>query len=130
MNQLGGQDLSGIGFGIGIDRVIMACEAENSLQNLLPKLDLFIVPIGDAAKIYSVKLLSQLRKAGIAADISYGDRGLKGGMKAADKSDAKYALVIGDDEMKSDSGQLKLMSSGEVISSTLTPSAIAKAIGI
>lgn len=130
MNQLGGQDLSGIGFGIGIDRVIMACEAENSLQNLLPKLDLFIVPIGDTAKIYSVKLLSQLRKAGIAADISYGDRGLKGGMKAADKSDAKYALVIGDDEMKSDSGQLKLMSSGEVISSTLTPSAIAKAIGI
>lgn len=130
MNQLGGQDLSGIGFGIGIDRVIMACEAENSLQNLLPKLDLFIVPIGDAAKIYSVKLLSQLRKAGIAADISYGDRGLKGGMKAADKSDAKYALVIGDDELKSDSGQLKLMSSGEVISSTLTPSAIAKAIGI
>jgi len=130
MNQLGGQDLSGIGFGIGIDRVLLACEAENSLQNLLPKLDLFIVPIGDAAKDYSVKLLSQLRDAGLKVDLAYGDRGLKGGMKAADKSDARYALVIGDDEIKSGIGQLKLMSSGQSISSTLTPSAIAKAIGI
>jgi histidyl-tRNA synthetase len=130
MNQLGGQDLSGIGFGIGIDRVLLACEAENSLQNLLPKLDLFIVPIGDAAKDYSVQLLSQLRDAGLKVDLAYGDRGLKGGMKAADKSDARYALVIGDDEIKSSTGQLKLMSSGEIISSTLTPSAIAKAIGI
>ncbi len=130
MNQLGGQDLSGIGFGIGIDRVLLACEAEDTLQNLLPKLDLFIVPIGEMAKDFSVKLLSQLRNAGVRADLAYGDRGLKGGMKAADKSDAKYALVIGDDEIKSGSGQFKLMSSGEIISSTLTPSAIAKAIGI
>jgi histidyl-tRNA synthetase len=130
MNQLGGQDLSGIGFGIGIDRVLLACEAENSLENLLPKLDLFIVPIGDSAKDYAVKLLSELRNTGLNADLSYGDRGLKGGMKAADKSDAKYALVIGDDEIKSGIGQLKLMSSGQSISSTLTPSAIAKAISI
>jgi len=128
MNQLGGQDLSGIGFGIGIDRVIMACEAEDSIQNLLPKLDLFIVPIGQAAKEYAVKLLSQLRIAGLAVDLAYGDRGLKGGMKAADKSDATFALVIGDDEIKNEVGQLKLMSSGESISSTLTPSAIIKSI--
>ena len=130
MSQLGGQDLSGIGFGIGIDRVIMACEAENSLQDSLPKLDLFIVPIGEVAKDYAFKLLSDLRVAGVKADLSYGDRGLKGGMKAADKSDAKYALVIGDDEVKTGSGQLKLMNTGESISSTLTPSAIAKVIGI
>jgi histidyl-tRNA synthetase len=130
MNQLGGQDLSGIGFGIGIDRVIMACEAENSLNDLLPKLDLFIVPIGDSAKSYAFKLLNELRKIGVKADLSYGDRGLKGGMKAADKSDARYALVIGDDEVSSGSGQLKLMSTGESTSSTLTPSAIAKLIGI
>ncbi len=130
MNQLGGQDLSGIGFGIGIDRVLLACEAENSLENLPPKLDLFIVPIGDSAKDYAVKLLSELRNTGLNADLSYGDRGLKGGMKAADKSDARYALVIGDDEIKSGVGQLKLMSSGQSISSTLTPSAIAKAISI
>ena len=130
MNQLGGQDLSGIGFGIGIDRVLLACEAEDSLKNLLPKLDLFIVPIGEAAKDYAVKLLSELRNTGLRADLAYGDRGLKGGMKAADKSDAKFALVIGEDEIKSGAGQLKLMSSGELISSTLTPSAIAKAISI
>lgn len=130
MSQLGGQDLSGIGFGIGIDRVLLACEAEGSLQNLLPKLDLFIVPIGENAKEYCVKLLSELRNAQLKVDLAYGDRGLKGGMKAADKSDARYALVIGEDEIKSGEGQLKLMNSGEFISSTLTPSAIAKAIGI
>ncbi|NBU94205.1 MAG: histidine--tRNA ligase, partial [Actinobacteria bacterium] len=130
MNQLGGQDLSGIGFGIGIDRVIMACEAENSLDDLLPKLDLFIVPIGESAKSYAFKLLNELRKIGVKADLSYGDRGLKGGMKAADKSDARYALVIGDDEVSSGLGQLKLMSTGESKSSTLTPSAIAKLIEI
>jgi len=129
MNQLGGQDLSGIGFGIGIDRVLMACEAENSLQDLQPNLDLFIVPVGEGAKTHAFKLLSDLRRAGLKADLSYGDRGLKGGMKAADKSDAKYALVIGDDEVKTGLGQLKLMSTGESISSTLTPSAIAKIIG-
>ena len=129
MNQLGGQDLSGIGFGIGIDRVLMACEAENSLKDLQPNLDLFIVPIGENAKNHAFKLLSDLRKVGLKADLSYGDRGLKGGMKAADKSDAKYALVIGDDEVKTGMGQLKLMSTGESISSTLTPSAIAKVIG-
>jgi histidyl-tRNA synthetase len=110
--------------------VLLACEAENSLENLLPKLDLFIVPIGNAAKDYAIKLLSDLRNSGLKADLSYGDRGLKGGMKAADKSDARYALVIGDDEIKTGSGQLKLMSSGQSISSTLTPSAIAKAISI
>lgn len=130
MNQLGGQDLSGIGFGIGIDRVIMACEAENSLQDLLPKLDLFIVPIGDEAKQYAFNLLTELRNAGVKADIAYGDRGLKGGMKAADKSDASYALVIGEDEIKTGACQLKLMRTGQSISSTLTPSAIAKILGI
>ena len=61
--------------------------------------------------------------------MAFGDRALKGAMKAADKSGAKYGVVIGDDEIKSGMGQLKLMSSGEVISSSLTPSELIKRLG-
>jgi histidyl-tRNA synthetase len=125
MSQLGGSDLSGIGFGIGVDRVLMACEAENSISALVKAMDLFIVPIGEIAKEFSTRLVRDLRELGFSSDIAYGDRGLKGGMKAADKSGAVFALVIGDDEITSKTGNLKNMSTGENISSTLTPSALA-----
>ena len=61
--------------------------------------------------------------------MAYGDRALKGAMKAADKSGAKYGLVIGDDEISSGRCELKLMSSGEVISSSLELSDLIKRIG-
>ena len=125
MSQLGGSDLSGIGFGIGVDRVLMACEAEKSISDLVKAMDLFIVPIGEIAKEFSTRLVRDLRELGFSSDIAYGDRGLKGGMKAADKSGAVFALVIGDDEITSNTGNLKNMSTGENISSTLTPSALA-----
>ena len=125
MSQLGGSDLSGIGFGIGVDRVLMACEAEKSISDLVKAMDLFIVPIGEIAKEFSTRLVRDLRELGFSSDIAYGDRGLKGGMKAADKSGAVFALVIGDDEITSKTGNLKNMSTGENISSTLTPSALA-----
>jgi len=70
-----------------------------------------------------------LRTAGIGCDMAYGDRGLKGGMKAADKSQALYALVLGDDEVMSGKCELKLMSSGEVISSNLTVSELITRLG-
>ena len=129
MNSLGGSDVSGIGFGLGVDRILMACQAEGSLPDNLNQIELFIAPISDPAKSLAFKLLTQLRVAGISCDMAFGDRGLKGAMKAADKSGAKYGLVIGDDEINSGMGQLKLMSSGEVISSSLTPSELIKRLG-
>ena len=129
MNSLGGSDVSGIGFGLGVDRILMACQAEGSLPDSLNQIELFIAPISHPAKALAFKLLTQLRIAGISCDMAFGDRALKGAMKAADKSGAKYGLVIGDDEIKSGMGQLKLMSSGEVISSSLTPSELIKRLG-
>ena len=61
--------------------------------------------------------------------MAYGDRGLKGGMKAADKSGALYSLVIGDDEISNGKCDLKLMSSGQLISSSLTASDLIKRVG-
>jgi len=129
MNSLGGSDVSGIGFGLGVDRILMAALAENSLPAELNQIKLFIVPITEQGKNEGFKLLSHLRAAGISCDMAYGDRGLKGGMKAADKSGASYSLVIGDDEISNGKCDLKLMSNGQLISSSLTASEIIKRVG-
>ena len=129
MSSLGGSDVSGIGFGLGVDRILMACQAENCLPASINQLDLFIVPITEKGKSLGFKLISDLRTAGIGCDMAYGDRGLKGGMKAADKSQALFALVLGDDEVVSGKCELKLMSSGEVISSSLAVSELINRLG-
>lgn len=107
MASLGGQDLSGIGFGIGTDRTLMACEAENLTISETSLIDVFIVPIGDEAHQLAVLLLQQIRAADLRADMAYGERGLKGAMKAADKSGAQYAVVIGDEEVSNAQVQIK-----------------------
>ena len=129
MNSLGGSDVSGIGFGLGVDRILMAALAEDCLPKDINQLKLFIAPITEKGKTAAFNLLYELRNSGITCDMAYGDRGLKGGMKAADKSGALYGLVIGDDEISSGKCELKLMSSGEVFSSTLTASDLIKRIG-
>ena len=116
MSELGGSDLSGIGFGLGVDRILLACEAEGlfSPDEAVSTLDLFLVPLGIASKDFAIGLLNKLRTAGISSDMAYGDRALKGGMKAADKSGARYSAVIGDGEISSGNITLKEMKSGEV----------------
>ncbi len=115
MAELGGSDLSGIGFGLGIDRVLLACEAEGLFDSTSNKseLDLFVIALSSAEKAYVANLLNDLRTAGIACDMAYGDRALKGAMKSADKSGARYSAVIGSDEIKSGTVALKDMNTGE-----------------
>lgn len=129
MSSLGGADVSGIGFGLGIDRILLACQAENSLPAELNEIDLFVAPITEAGKAAAFKLISELRLSGVTCDMAYGDRGLKGAMKAADRSGAKYGLVIGDDELATGNCQLKLMSSGQLISSNLDASDLLEKLG-
>jgi histidyl-tRNA synthetase len=129
MGSLGGSDLSGIGFGLGVDRVLMACNAEKCLPTVIDPINLFIAPITQAAKSFSFKLISELRNSGIRCDMAYGDRGLKGAMKAADKSGAIFALVIGDDEITTGKCEIKEMSSGNIISSKLDVSDLISKLG-
>ncbi len=112
MESVGGDALSGIGFGLGTDRTLLACEAEGLEVGAGPRVDVFVVPIGDAARHTSVTLLSELRAAGIRADMAYGNRGLKGAMKAADKSGAPRVIIIGEDEVAAESVQVKDMERG------------------
>lgn len=113
MAAIGGADLSGIGFGLGTDRTLLACEAEGLSLGEGPAVDVFCVPIGAAAKQRLVALCGRLRTAGIRADIAYGDRGLKGAMKAADRSGAPLVVVMGDDEVAANTAVLKDMAARE-----------------
>lgn len=118
MAELGGQDLSGIGFGLGIDRTLLAIRAEAGTFKT-SGLDLFIVPMGDLARRKALIVADSLRSAGLRVDLSFGDRGLKGAMKAADKSGAEFSLVIGESELTSGAISLKEMSTGELIPATM-----------
>ena len=120
MEKLGGQSLSGIGYGIGVDRVLLACEAEEI--NLVPatQLSLYLVPLGEEARKFAIELLLNLRNQGIRCDMAFGERGLKGAMKSGDKSGAKYLAVLGEDEISSGQAEIKHMSDGAVVSVRLT----------
>ncbi|MEV6768963.1 histidine--tRNA ligase [Nocardia sp. NPDC051030] len=113
MAELGGQPLSGIGFGIGVDRTVLALEAEGKTAVQGPRVDVFGVPLGDMAKQRLVEMAGKLRAAGISVDLAYGGRGVKGAMKAADKSGARFALVLGDREVTENEVGLKDLSNGE-----------------
>jgi histidyl-tRNA synthetase len=112
MAELGGQSLSGIGFGLGVDRALLAAEAEGVVNENSFVSDLFIIPLGDAAKEMAMKIAHQLRAAGKSIEIAFGDRALKGAMKGADKSGARYVIVLGDSEISSTTVELKEMKTG------------------
>lgn len=113
MAQLGGQPLSGIGFGLGVDRTILALAAEGKSAGSLARCEVFGVPLGSAAKSEMVKIAHGLRAAGIRVDMVYGDRGIKGSMKAADRSGARLALVLGDEDLAAGTVAVKDLSNGE-----------------
>ena len=113
MAQLGGQDLSGIGFGLGVDRALLALEAEGKTASTGRRVDVFGIPMGDAAKRHMVGLINELRVAGVAADMAYGNRGLKGAMKAANRANAQLAVVIGDQELEAGTVAVKDLQLGE-----------------
>jgi len=97
---LGGPGLTGVGFGVGVDRTLLACEAEGLAAPTAGRVQVFIVPIVDEARPVSFGLVNSLRDSGVSADMVFGERGLKGSMKAADKSGAPLALIVGLDEIQ------------------------------
>ena len=114
MAQLGGQDLSGIGYGLGVDRALLALEAEGiTLDGVDSRVDVFGIALGAAAKRTMTSLINDIRKAGISADMSFGDRGLKGAMKGADRAGARFALVLGDQELENGTVALKDLAAHE-----------------
>jgi histidyl-tRNA synthetase len=116
MRQLGGQDLSGIGFGLGVDRTLLALRAEGKSVGTVPRCDVFGVPLSEQAKLRLAVLGGQLRAAGVRVDLAYGDRGLKGAMRAADRSGARIAMVAGDRDIDAGTVGVKDLSTGQQVS--------------
>ena len=116
MEQLGGQSLSGIGFGLGVDRALLAAEAEGVIGESEFVSDLFIIPLGEAAKVQALVIASKLRIHGKTVEIAFGDRALKGAMKGADKAGAKHVIVLGEAELSSGTVELKEMETGHTSS--------------
>ena len=116
MEVLGGQALSGIGFGLGVDRALLAAIAENTLPMQDFNSDLFIIPLGEDARAFVLEMAARVRSEGFAVEVAFGDRSLKGAMKGADKSGARFVAVVGESEQESGSIELKRMSDGTSIS--------------
>ncbi|NIL79278.1 histidine--tRNA ligase [Rhodococcoides kroppenstedtii] len=113
MAQLGGQPLSGIGFGLGVDRTVLALAAEGVTPADTARCQVYGVPLGDEAKVRLAVLAHRLRAAGVPVDLAYGDRGMKSAMKGADRSGARVALVLGDRDIEADEVGVKNLATGE-----------------
>lgn len=115
MSQLGGQDLSGIGFGLGVDRTVLALRAEGKTVGATNRVDVYGVPLGETAKLELAKLAAALRAGGIRVDLAYGDRSLKASMRGADRSGAAVALVAGDRDIEAGTVGVKDLGTGEQV---------------
>jgi len=113
MSELGGSDLSGIGYGLGVDRTLLACEAEGLTPFRSSIIDLYIIPIGHEAQLPAFSLMSKLRASGLSCDMSFDARSMKSAMKNADRSGAPYVALLGDDEVAAGLVTLKSMATGD-----------------
>lgn len=113
VEELGGKPAEGIGFAVGLERLILILKSEKDLDNMKVCPDLFVAAIGDEAKSFAQKLIYDLRCIGIGAEMDLLDRSVKAQMKYADKTGAKYSVVLGDDEIESSRATFKNMSTGE-----------------
>lgn len=113
MSQLGGPALPGIGFGMGITRLILAMKASGAELPTNAAPALYIAPMGDAAIKFALSEVSKLRAAGIYAECDIVGRSLKAQMKYADKIGARYALVVGDNELEAGRANLRDMKNAD-----------------
>jgi histidyl-tRNA synthetase len=108
--ELGGPDTPAIGFALGVERVLLA----RSKQAAVKKQGLvYLIALGQEARGQSLKLLDQLRQAGIPADTDYENKSLKGALRSANDAGARYAVIIGENELKNNTVTLKDMEKSE-----------------
>ena len=106
---LGGPDVGGIGFGTGVERMLLAAASHQAGS----RVDVFFVTLAPEARLLAARLAGVLRAEGLSCDLDYGGRGTKGQFKQADRSGAAYAVVIGEDELARGTCNVRDMSTGE-----------------
>ena len=116
---LGGPAIGGMGFGLGVDRTCLAVQAEGIDLTATDTIDAFVIALGEGTNVPAVKLLGELRTRGVAADFAFDGRSIKAAMKGADRSGAKVALILGQDELATNSIIIKDLATGEQTTSAL-----------
>ncbi len=119
VSQLGGQPTPALGFGMGLERLIMVMEAVGSEFDAPDVPDIYIAPMGERAREEAAKIVSKLRAAGFKAEYDIIGRGLKPQMRYADKIKARFVVVLGDNELDSGNIKLKNMATGEQTDTTV-----------
>ena len=120
VEELGGPDVGGIGFALGMERAIITLEAEGITIPTSQPLDVYVVGIGDRTNGATLKLVSHLRKLGYSADRDYMNRSAKAQFKSANKQQASFVITIGEDELDKQVAQIKHMGTGEQQTVTFT----------
>ena len=120
MAVLGGPPLPGVGYGIGVDRTLLACRVEGVAPWSEARCDVFGVPLGDAARRLLVVLAAALRRSGGGARAS-GGRGHNGAMTPAHRSGARFALVLGERDLDAGQVGLKDLGTGDQVPVPLEP---------
>jgi histidyl-tRNA synthetase len=110
---LGGSALPGVGFGLGVDRTCLAVQAEGIELPNTSATQVFVIGLGEKANVVAVQLTGNLRTQGLSTDISFDSRSMKAAMKAADRCGARFAVIIGEDEVASGTVVIKDLESGE-----------------
>ncbi len=113
VEEMGGKPTPGLGFGLGLDRILMALEAQKAEFPEPTRCEVYIASMGEAALKKALSLTDALHKCGVPADCDLCARGLKAQMKYADKIGARYTMVLGDDEIETGKAELKHMKTGE-----------------
>ena len=109
VSELGGPDVGGIGFGSGVERILLAAASHEAP----PILDVYFVTLAPEARLTAMKLANALRAEGLACDLDFADRSAKGQFRQADRSGAAYAAILGEDELERGVCTVRDMSSGE-----------------
>lgn len=120
IEECGGKPTGAVGFGLGIERLVMILEKQKSEITEVPKRDVFIGSMGEKGFLKAQGIALALRKNGISADCDTVERSVKAQMKYANKIGARYSLVIGDSELENGAVELKEMETGEKTIVTLT----------
>jgi histidyl-tRNA synthetase len=110
--ELGGPETPGIGFALSIERLLLALEAENIQLPLSNGIDCYAVALGDQAKDVTVTLVNELRKAGLTVEKDYLDKKVKAQFKAADRLEAQFVIVLGEDELERKVASIKDLKTG------------------
>lgn len=113
VEEIGGPDVPGIGFALSIERLLLALEAEGVELDTESALEVFMIAMGDEAKLKAVELTSSFRAKGISTEMDYLDRKMKAQMKSADRLGAKYTIVLGETELEEQAATVKHMETGE-----------------